>query len=113
VLMARRMVSDPDPTQRLLLVEMFSAARRDPDVGHRVAESVAAMESEVARLIDRAKQDGDVGDEWDTSVVAHFCMALGVGFTQLRTVGLDDPDLAAWTSLTRQLVASVRPPPTS
>jgi TetR/AcrR family transcriptional repressor of uid operon len=109
LLMARRMVVDPDPTQRLLLVEMFSAARRDPDVAERVSATLTAMEGEVARLIERAKHDGDVGEEWDTEAIARFCVALGVGYAQLRTAGLDDPDLAAWAALTAQLVSSVRP----
>lgn len=109
LLMARRMVVDPDPTQRLLLVEMFAAARRDPDVAERVTAALNDMEAEVARLIERAKQDGDVAGEWDTDSIARFCMALGVGYAQLRTAGLEDPNLVAWTALTAQLVASVRP----
>lgn len=109
LLMARRMVVDPDPTQRLLLVEMFSAARRDPDVAERVAAMLAAMEDEVGRLIERAKHDGDVAEKWETEAIARFCMALGLGYAQMRTVGLDDPDLPAWTSLTARLVASVKP----
>lgn len=111
VLMARRIVTDPDPTQRLLLVEMFSASRRDPDVAARVADALGAMEIEVGRLIDRAKHDGDVDETFDTEALARFCAALGIGYAHLRTAGLADPDLAAWTALTRRLVDSVRPEP--
>ena len=109
LLMARRMITDPDPMQRQLLVEMFAAARRDSDVGVRVAEALAAMEHEVGRLMDRAQVDGDVGLEWDTAVLARFCMALGIGFTHLKTAGLADPDAANWIALTGRLVSSLAP----
>jgi AcrR family transcriptional regulator len=109
LLMSRRLVTDPDPMQRQLIVEMFTAARRDADVGHRVADSLAAMEHELVRLMDRAKADGDVGREWDAAVLARFCMALGVGFTHLKTAGLADPDPTAWEALTSHLVSSLAP----
>jgi len=109
LLMARRMVTDPDPMQRQLFVEMFAAARRDADVGLRVAAALAAMEHEVGRLMDRAQVDGDVGLEWDTAVLARFCMALGIGFTHLKTAGLADPDTANWIALTSRLVSSLAP----
>jgi AcrR family transcriptional regulator len=105
LLMARRMVTDPDPMQQQLFVEMFAAARRDADVGIRVADALAAMEHEV----DRAQADGDVGPEWDVAVLARFCMALGVGFTHLKTAGLSDPDTTNWIALTGRLVSSLAP----
>jgi AcrR family transcriptional regulator len=109
LLMARRIITDPDPRQRLLLVEMFAASRRDPGVGDRVVTALSAMEAEVGRLIDRAKHDGDVDADLDTAAIARFCTALGIGYAQMRTAGLEDPDLTAWSTLTRRLVESVRP----
>lgn len=116
VLLARQMVNDPQPAQRQLMVEMFNAGRRDPDVADRVAETLRAMEHELGRLMDRARTEGDVAATWDPAVLARFCMAVGVGHLHLKTAGLDDPDPAAWTELIRHLVASLgRPaePPTS
>jgi AcrR family transcriptional regulator len=109
LLMARRMVSEPDSVERLLFVEMFSAARRHPDVGRRVAEALAAMEGELARLMDRARNDGDLAPEWDAAVLARFSLALGVGFTHLAVAGLPDPDPAEWVALVGRLISSVRP----
>jgi AcrR family transcriptional regulator len=110
LLMARRMVASPDRTEELLLLEMFSAARRDPDVRARVAQMLEAMEHEIARLIERAKAEGDVDTSWDGSVLARFCMALGVGFAHLADAGMPAPELAQWTALTARLVEAVRDP---
>jgi AcrR family transcriptional regulator len=109
LLMARRMVSEPDSTERLLFVEMFSAARRHPEVGRRVTEALAAMESELAKLMDKARVDGDVDPRWESAVLARFCLALGVGFTQLAVAGLPDPDASEWVSLAARIIAAVRP----
>ena len=109
LLMARRMVSEPDSTERLLFVEMFSAARRHPEVGRRVTEALSAMESELAKLMDKARGDGDVDPRWESAVLARFCLALGVGFTQLAVAGLPDPDASEWVSLAARIIAAVRP----
>ena len=109
LLMARRMVSEPDSTERLLFVEMFSAARRHPEVGRRVTEALSAMESELAKLMDKARGDGDVDPRWESAVLARFCLALGVGFTQLAVAGLADPDASEWVSLAARIIAAVRP----
>jgi AcrR family transcriptional regulator len=109
LLMARGMVADPDNTERLLFVEMFAAARRDPGVGRRVTEALAAMESEMTRMMERARHDGDVANEWDPATLARFCLSLGVGFTHLAVAGLPDPDPAQWAALMERLLAAVRP----
>ncbi len=109
LLMARRMITERDDTERLLFVEMFAAARRDPDVGRRVAEALSAMEGELARMMERAKADGDVGPEWDAAVLARFCLSLGVGFTHLAVAGLAEPDPDQWSALTAHLLAAIHP----
>lgn len=110
VLMARQMVTRPDTTDRLLLVELFAAARRDPNVARRVTEMLGAIERELTRLMERAQHDGDVDDQWDAATMARFCLALGVGFSQVAVAGLPHPDAANWTALTAHMVAAVRPP---
>lgn len=107
VLMARHMIGDPEPTQRQLMVEMFTAARREREVAERVAAVLAAMEHELSRLIDKAQADGDVAATWDSAALSRFCMSVGVGYLHLRTAGLADPDGSQWTALVRRLVASV------
>lgn len=108
VLMARRMVGSHDPTQERLLVEMFAAARRHPDVAARVSETLTAMEGELGRLLERARGDGDVDADWEPAVLARFCMALGVGFNHLATAGLPDPDADQWVTLARRLVEALK-----
>jgi hypothetical protein len=60
--------------------------------------------------MERARNDGDLGSEWDAAVLARFSLALGVGFTHLAVAGLPDPDPAEWVALVSRLVSSVRPP---
>lgn len=110
LLMARRMVAEPDSTERLLFVEMFSAARRHPGVGRRVSDALAAMERELTRLMERARSDGEIASEWDATVLARFSLALGVGFTHLAVAGLPDPDPSEWVALVGRLISAVRPP---
>jgi AcrR family transcriptional regulator len=109
LMMGQRLVANSDLTDRMLFVEMFAAARRDPSVGRRVAEVLVAMESEMTRMLDRAKTEGDVGAAWDARVLARFCLALGVGFTHLAVAGLPDPEEGEWSALIRRLLDSVRP----
>jgi AcrR family transcriptional regulator len=109
LLMARLMITETDDTQGRLFVEMFAAARRDPDVAHRVAAALSAMETELARMMERAKNDGDVAPGWDARVLAHFCLSVGVGFTHLAVGGLPVADPDQWSALTKQLMAALRP----
>lgn len=111
VMMARRMTSDPQPTQRQLMVELFAAARRDRDVGDRVAGTLGAMEHELARLMERARADGDVAAGWDPALLARFCMSVGVGYLHLKTAGLPDADGAQWAALVRHLADSLKDEP--
>jgi hypothetical protein len=41
--------------------------------------------------------------------MARFCMAFAIGFGDLRTAGLGDPDPRRWVELNRQLVQSLSP----
>ena len=108
LMMGRRMIANQDWVDQRLFVEMFTAARRDPDVGRRVADTLAAMEHEIDRLMERAQADGDVAGRWDPAVLARFCMALGVGFTHLANTGLADPDAGEWSALLERVLDSVR-----
>ena len=108
LMMGGRMIANRDWVDQRLFVEMFTAARRDPDVGRRVAETLAAMEHEIARLMERAQAERDVDSRWDPAVLARFCMALGVGFTHLANTGLADPDPGEWAALLERVLDSVR-----
>lgn len=109
VLLGRRLVADPQPAQRRLVVEMFAAARRDPGMAARVQEALRATEHELGRLVERAVAEGDVDPRWDARLLARFAMAVGVGELHLRSAGMDGPDPAAWAALVRHLVASLGP----
>jgi TetR/AcrR family transcriptional repressor of uid operon len=111
LLMARRIISEGDRQGQLLFVELFSAARRDPAAGARVAEALTAMEAELSRLVLRAQEDGDVHRAWDPALLARFCLCLGVGFDHLAVSGLKPPDPSGWAELTSHLLAAVRDPP--
>lgn len=108
LMMGGRMIANRDWVDQRLFVEMFTAARRDPDVDRRVADTLAAMEHEIARLMERAQAEGDVDPRWDPAVLARFCMALGVGFTHLANTGLADPDAGEWAALLERVLDSVR-----
>lgn len=102
---------DPDlGSNRALLLEAFTAARRDPEVAAALRSHLAMRADQLAQLIDRSKADGLIDADLDTAAVVHFAHAVGLGFVLFNAVDAEQPDPAAWEHLLGHLIESVVSP---
>ena len=71
---------DNDPGFFLLLYELFSAGRRNPDIQHEVGQLFEATRSHVAEVL-RAKEDeGILSLRFDAEAVVAYLLAVADGF---------------------------------
>jgi AcrR family transcriptional regulator len=71
---------DNDPGFFLLLYELFSAGRRNPDIQHEVGQLFEATRSHVAAVL-RAKEDeGILSLRFDAEAVVAYLLAIADGF---------------------------------
>ncbi len=71
---------DNDPGYFLLLYELFSAGRRNPDIQHEVGQLFEATRSHVAKVF-RAKEDeGILSLRFDAEAVVAYLRAVADGF---------------------------------
>jgi len=99
---------DPDRTSnRALLLEAFTAARRDPEVADVLRRHLALRADQLGQLIDDSKSDGLVDATLDTAAVVHFIHAVGLGFVLFSAVGAEQPNPQAWEHLLAHLIESV------
>jgi AcrR family transcriptional regulator len=99
---------DPGRTSnRALLLEAFTAARRDPEVADVLRRHLALRADQLGQLIDDSKADGLIDADLDTAAVVHFIHAVGLGFVLFSAVGAEQPNPQAWEHLLGHLIESV------
>lgn len=77
-----------DPGFFLLLYELFSAGRRNPDIQHEVGQLFERTRSHVAEVLNAKEAEGVLKLRFDADAVVSYLFALGDGFA-LQT--LSDP----------------------
>jgi AcrR family transcriptional regulator len=99
---------DPGLTaNRALLLEAFTAARRDPEVADVLRRHMALRAEQLEELIDHSKADGLIDPGLDTAAVVHFVHAVGLGFVLFSAVGAEQPEPHAWENLLGHLIEAV------
>jgi AcrR family transcriptional regulator len=100
---------DNDPGYFLLLYELFSAGRRNPDIQHEVGQLFEATRSHVATVF-RAKEDeGILSLRFDAEAVVAYLLAVADGFAlqSLSDPSRDmNPALTAGAASARYLLVS-------
>jgi AcrR family transcriptional regulator len=100
---------DNDPGYFLLLYELFSAGRRNPDIQHEVGQLFEATRSHVADVM-RAKEDeGILSLRFDAEAVVAYLLAVADGFAlqALSDPSRDiNPALTAGAASARYLLVS-------
>jgi TetR/AcrR family transcriptional repressor of uid operon len=96
-------------TSRVLLLEAFVAARRDPEVAEVLRGHLALRAEQLGQLVDESKAGGLVDPDLDTAAIVHFAHAVGLGFVLFGAVDASNPDPVAWQDLIIRLIASVMP----
>lgn len=96
-----------DPDFFALLFELFSAGRRNPDIGREMAALFNVTRTHVAESLEQKQREGVLQLRYDADAVVAGLVALGDGFALQR---LTDPErdhsaaLAACTSAARHLL---------
>ena len=110
-LMGKSLTVNAGNRQRRLLTEALAAARRDPQAGERVRQVVEGAEADLARVIERARRDGDVAPHIATAPLARFSMAVALGYHEIEGAGLPAPDGQEWSALMSHVIGSLRSAP--
>ena len=71
---------DNDPGYFLLLYELFSAGRRNPDIQHEVGQLFEATRSHVAGVFRTKEEEGILSLRFDAEAVVAYLLAVADGF---------------------------------
>ncbi len=98
-----------EPAFFLLLYELFSAGRRNPDIRHEVGQLFDRTRSHVAEVLKTKEREGVLSLRYDAESIVAYLFAVGDGFA---LQALSDPErnidsaLAAGAASARYLLAS-------
>ena len=98
----RDALSDEDSVR----LEVYVAARRQPEVAAALSEARGRVRRKVQPLVDAALADGTVGPGVDPEAVLFFVQTMHLGLLMQRAAGVIGPDGAAWDDLVSRIVAS-------
>ena len=86
-----------DPGFFLLLYELFSAGRRNPDIQHEVGQLFEATRSHVAKVLRAKEEEGILSLRFDAEAVVAYLLAVADGFA---LQALSDPSRDITPALT-------------
>ena len=69
-----------EPAFFLLLYELFSAGRRNPDIQHEVGQLFERTRSHVAEVLKAKEREGVLNLRFDAEAVVSYLFAVGDGF---------------------------------
>ena len=78
-----------EPAFFLLLYELFSAGRRNPDIRHEVGQLFERTRSHVAEVLKAKEREGVLNLRYDAEAVVSYLFAVGDGFA---LQALSDPE---------------------
>jgi AcrR family transcriptional regulator len=78
-----------EPAFFLLLYELFSAGRRNPEIQHEVGQLFERTRSHVAEVLEAKQGEGVLSLRYDAKAIVSYLFALGDGFA---LQALSDPD---------------------
>jgi AcrR family transcriptional regulator len=97
-----------EPAFFLLLYELFSAGRRNPDIQHEVGQLFDRTRTHVAEILEAKEREGVLGLRYDAESIVAYLFAVGDGFA-LQALSEPDrdisPALAAGAASARFLLA--------
>jgi AcrR family transcriptional regulator len=110
-LIARTMALDTPEADRRLVVEAYSAAWRDPEIGALVRDRLDRMETMIAGLGEQARAEGELAPAVDPATLARFGMTVALGYHLIHAAGVPDPDRESWVRLTDRVLSCLRADP--
>lgn len=98
-LQGRTIVTGTPTRYRLVLTEALAAARRDPQVGTKVRAGLTDIQTRLAKLFSTARREAQASDDVDPHVMAHFAIAVALGYHAMSAAGIPTPDPTDWNRL--------------
>jgi AcrR family transcriptional regulator len=83
-----------EPAFFLLLYELFSAGRRNPEISHEVGQLFDRTRSHVAEILEAKEREGVLGLRYDAEAIVAYLFAVGDGFA-LQALSEPDRDISA------------------
>jgi AcrR family transcriptional regulator len=83
-----------EPAFFLLLYELFSAGRRNPDIQHEVGQLFDRTRSHVAEILEAKEREGVLSLRYDAEAIVAYLFAVGDGFA-LQALSEPGRDIAA------------------
>ena len=105
---ARSAALDTPEADRRLVVEAYSAAWRDPEIGVLVRERLERIETMIAGLGEQARAAGELASDVDPATLARYGMAVVLGYHLIHTAGVPDPDRESWARLVDRVLSCLR-----
>ncbi len=99
---------DNEPAFFLLIYELFSAGRRNPDIQHEIGQMFDRTRTHVAEILEAKEREGVLSLRYGAEAIVAFLFAVGDGFAlqALSEPGRDtDEVLAAGSASARYLLA--------
>jgi AcrR family transcriptional regulator len=85
---------DNEPAFFLLLYELFSAGRRNPEIQHEVGQLFDRTRSHVAEILEAKEREGVLSLRYDADAIVAYLFALADGFA-LQALSEPDRDISA------------------
>ena len=82
-----------------LFLEAVVAAKRDPELAERLRDVLQSEENKLRDLIHEAISQEGADSEIDQLALMRLAHAIGFGMTLTRTIGLELPSRADWTTV--------------
>ena len=101
--------TEDDGDEGALLLEAFTAARRDVEVQSSLQKVLDERSAKLAELVEAAKVDGSIESSFDTESIVTFCHAVGLGFLLFDVLTSPLPQPQPWEQLITRLVSSLAP----
>lgn len=92
-----------------LLLEAFTAGRRDRRIGAVLAADLARRETLISTLLVQGQQQGEVDPEVSPQAMSRLATVIAVGSLVTGTLDLEPIDQAEWTELINRVVDAARP----
>lgn len=102
---------EPEPTQEVL-TQVFGSARNNPEMQARLGKYMNEQFDQMARLVERGKDEGHTDPELSTASIALFMQALGIGAHLVMAGGLDKdraPSTSDWQAFLERMFDASRP----
>jgi hypothetical protein len=92
-----------------MLVEAWSAGRRDGEVAQVLRAAAAQRQAVLSRMFAAGQAAGDVDAAISPEALARFCLLLVFGSIVAQSAGLEPPPPGEWAALISRVVDAARP----